>query len=759
MESQPLRFGPYVFFPFTGELCRNGRRVALRPQAAHVLHYLASRPGELVSREELNRALWDEGTFVDFSHGLTLCIYEIRAALHDDSSNPTYVETLPRKGYRFVATIEAESSSVAYECLSEEHFGSSRDPLAESTANRAIALLQSDAATNGSARTPRLLAVVGMIVAAGGIAFISSRPAAHQAVAAPSAARIVHGSALDSGAGLPLTGFEMPEAGPGEGRATVAVLPFENLGPEADAYLADGIADEVRGKLAGLRELAVIGSVSSNQYAASDKPLTEIARELGVDYLLTAAVRRETSDRDSRIRITTELVEVGESETPLPRWQETFDTGPAGLFEVQRKMATRVAELLHLSIGATESVRLAEKPTSSPAAYDAYIRARQLRAGGWGPVVCRQAITFIEEAVALDPRFAGAWAELAHARAVLYDYAPSPEGAENVRAAAETAIAVGPHVPSAHLVLGMYHFRVKNDAAVAATTYRRALELFPDNVGLLIALGQLEREAGNYDTALYLFRRAVALDPRSWSPRSMLAAALIFLRRPAEARAEAERGLALNPLQDYMIFEKTMTHLQEGDLAGARSASAMIPDSSAPRAIGAWLWMYPANSWVLENSQRDLVLRLGPGVFNDNRGRWGDALATEEWLRGNRSEARRWAEEGRKGYEVELLAGTDDPLIHGGLARVLAVLGRKGEAEWEAARAIDLAVSPRGVRLGWVLEAVAVAYVRTGDHEKAINTLERLLTVPHAITKEWLRVDPNYADLRGHPRFERLIRH
>ena len=113
-------------------------------------------------------------------------------------------------------------------------------------------------------------------------------------------------------------------------------------------------------------------------------------------------------------------------------------------------------------------------------------------------------------------------------------------------------------------------------------------------------------------------------------------------------------------------------------------------------------------------------------------------------------------EEGRKGYESQLLAGSDDPLTHGGLARVLAVLGRKAEAEAEAARAIELAVSPRGVRLGWVLEAVAVAYVRIGDHDRAVDTLERLLTVPHAITPAWLRIDPNYEDLRGHPRFERL---
>jgi DNA-binding winged helix-turn-helix (wHTH) protein/TolB-like protein len=757
MESQPLRFGPYVFFPSTGELCRNGRRVALRPQAARVLHHLASRPGELVSREELNRELWDEGTFVDFSHGLTLCIYEIRAALHDDSSNPIYVQTLPRKGYRFVAPIEVEPSSAVYQCLSEENSALSRPALADGSSSSSNALAPPGEAPIGSARASRLFAVIGVIVAAGGIAFISSRPAAHQAVAAPPATKLLQRSALLSGAGLPLTGFEMPQAGPAVPRATVAILPFENLGPAADAYLADGIADEVRGKLAGLRGLSVIGRASSLEYAATEKGLGEIAQELGVDFLLTASVLRERSPRNSRLSITAQLIGIEEKGTPSVHWRQTFDADLVDVFEVQTRIARRVAESLELSIGETEIRRLTEEPTSSLAAYEAYMRGRQLRAAGWGPVVCRQAITFIEEAVALDPRFAGAWAELAHARTVLYDYAPSAEGAENVRVAAETAIAVGPHEPGAHLVLGLYHLKVKNDVAVAAATYRRALELFPDNVALLIALGQLEREAGNYDVALFLLRRAVTLDPRSWGPRSMLAAALIFLRRPAEARAEAERGLALNPLQDYMIFEKTMTHLQEGDLAAARSASALIPDSSAPRAIGAWLWMYPANSWVLEQSQRDLVLRLGPGVFNDNRGRWGDALATEAWLRGNHAEARRWAEEGRKGYEEQRLAGADDPLILGGLARVLAVLGRNAEAQWEAELAIELADSTRGVRLGWILEAAAVAYVRTGNQDKAIDTLERLLTVPHAITPAWLRVDPNYADLRGHPRFERLI--
>jgi DNA-binding winged helix-turn-helix (wHTH) protein len=108
-----MRFGAYVFVPATGELIRKGRRASLRPQTAQVLTYLAERPGQLVSRDELNRELWSAETYVDFAHGLTLCIYEIRAALQDDSSAPTYVETLPRRGYRFIAPIGGEPESPA----------------------------------------------------------------------------------------------------------------------------------------------------------------------------------------------------------------------------------------------------------------------------------------------------------------------------------------------------------------------------------------------------------------------------------------------------------------------------------------------------------------------------------------------------------------------------------------------------------------------------------------------------------------------
>jgi DNA-binding winged helix-turn-helix (wHTH) protein len=106
--SPRIRFGPYAFDTETGELTKSGHRTALRPQAAHVLTYLASHSGQLVTREELREHVWGSETYVDFEHGLNLCIHEIRAALHDDANSPTYVETLPRRGYRFIGAVEPD---------------------------------------------------------------------------------------------------------------------------------------------------------------------------------------------------------------------------------------------------------------------------------------------------------------------------------------------------------------------------------------------------------------------------------------------------------------------------------------------------------------------------------------------------------------------------------------------------------------------------------------------------------------------------
>jgi eukaryotic-like serine/threonine-protein kinase len=545
----------------------------------------------------------------------------------------------------------------------------------------------------------------------------------------------------------------------------VAVLPFDSLGAPEDQFFAEGMADEVRGKISAIPGIAVIARASSSSYRGTDKTPQQIARELDVSYLLTATVRWQRTAEASRIRLSPELVEISGDGAPVMKWQHAYDGDLSDVFEVQGRIATQVAEALQVALDVKERRRLEKPLTSNLAAYEAYLRGLDAEASGWGPVVIRQSLTHYEDAVALDPKFGLAWARMANALARVYE--PGAHGdAARIRDAAERAIALAPEMPESHAALGQYYWAIARDEKKGLEVYRRALELFPDDAALLSQYGMILHDLGRYEEALAHLHRAADLDPRTWTIQARLAAAYMILRRPREALREAERGLAVNPTADYLIFEKVWSHLMLGDLAAAQAAVATIPEQAAPRAIGAVLWLYPANSWILTEAQRDLVVRLPPGSFNDDRGRWGDALSSEYWLRGDRAQAKRFAGEARQAYLQAISRAADDTLAHASLARVLSLMDDRDEAERILARATQLSQEqpdghgnrgPRLLELGWSLEALAVAHVRLGNHDRAVDTLERLLTVPHATTKAWLRIDPNFAPLRGHPRFGKLV--
>jgi tetratricopeptide (TPR) repeat protein len=162
-------------------------------------------------------------------------------------------------------------------------------------------------------------------------------------------------------------------------------------------------------------------------------------------------------------------------------------------------------------------------------------------------------------------------------------------------------------------------------------------------------------------------------------------------------------------------------------------------------------------SWVLDTAQRDLLLRLTPTAFGDNRAEWAYALATDQWLRGNLTEARKYAEEARKAFAEGLARAPDDPNLHAGLGAMLAIIGQRETAVREGERAVELTSIEKDGDTAWsALKYLAFIHTRLGHAEPAIDALERLLKAPYRITPGWLRVDPNFDSLRGNPRFEKL---
>jgi TolB-like protein/tetratricopeptide (TPR) repeat protein len=541
----------------------------------------------------------------------------------------------------------------------------------------------------------------------------------------------------------------------------VAVLPFENLGSAEDDYFVDGIADEVRAKLTSLPNLQVIARASSTPYKKTTKTPKQIAGELNTSYLLTATVRWEKAGGGSRVHVTPELVDVTRPDAPTSKWQQPFDASLTDVFQVQSDIASRVAEALGVALGAGDEKRLSEKPTKNLTAYDAYLKGeevwRQLTVGSLPGV--RRALGFYEQAVALDPGFAAAWARISWGTATLYNNsAPTPELAQRARETAEKAVALAPALPEAYLALGNYQRLVLKNYDRALEEYNRGHRVAAANADLLTATAMAEESLGQWEAAVERFRQANRLDPRSVRTHLRLTQALLFLRRYPEAREVSEKGLMVAPANLPLIENKAMTFLAEGNLDAAHGVIQATAGKVEPTALVAELANADDLVWVLDQAQRALLLRLTPGAFDEDRATWGFCLLQASALEADTDSVRKYAEIAAKAFEEQLRAAPDDALrrVLRGLA--LAYLGRKEEAIREGERAAGLLPVTSDAATGpYIQHQLARIYIVVGEPEKALDRLEPLLKVPYILSPGWLKVDPNFDPLRGNPRFRKLL--
>ena len=554
-------------------------------------------------------------------------------------------------------------------------------------------------------------------------------------------------------------GSTASSASPGVRR--VAVLPFENLGSPEDDYFADGMADEVRGKLTSIPGLQVIARASSTPYKKTTKAPRQIAEELNAAYLLTATVRWEKLEGTSRVHVSPELVDVTHPDAPTSKWQQPFDASLTDVFRVQSDIATKVAQALGVALGAGEEKRLSEKPTRNLAAYDAFLKGEEASRGMSvsDPPSLRKSLAFYEQAVALDPNFALAWAHGSVATSLLYSNgAPAPELAERARKAGEKAVALAPDRPDGYFALGAYQRMVGKQLKLSLEQYAKAQRLAPSNAELLAGVAVAEYSLGRWDAALEHARQAERLDPRSVLAVRRLGLTLSLLRRFRDAREVFDRALALAPSNLQLIERKAMTFLGEGDLAGARGVLQAAPKDVEPTALVAYLANYQDLVWVLDEGQRELLLRLTPSAFDEDRGTWGVCLAQAYALKNDPANVRVHAEEARKAVDEQLRESPDDAQRHVFLGLSLAYLGRRDEAIREGLRGAALQpVSKDAVQGPYVQHQLARIYILTGEPEKALDQLEPLLKIPYYLSPGWLKIDPTFDPLRNNPRFRKLV--
>jgi eukaryotic-like serine/threonine-protein kinase len=544
-----------------------------------------------------------------------------------------------------------------------------------------------------------------------------------------------------------------------EGGYRIAVLPFENEGTADDEYFADGMTDEVRSRLSAVPGLQVTARTSTRQYKKTTKAPHDIGRELSVDYLLTGTVRWSKGNGSDRVRVTPELVQVSNG---AAKWSVPFDTVMSDVFAVQSAIASHVAEKLNIALAAPTQQRLASRPTQNLEAYDEFLKGEQITSnvGTGDSRVLNAGIPHYERAVQLDSNFLEAWTQLARALAYVNNASPNVEAVEKNRVAAERAMMLGgANRPEGHLAFAQYLRDVKLDYEGARTHYDAGLKADPNNVDLIVGEAGVDAILGRFDDALARAQQAVKIDPRSVATMRRVPAVLHYLRRYPEELAAWDRALALAPDNLSMIQGKAFGYMALGQLDSVHALVAEKLKTVDTTALLVRFSLYQETMWALPPELWPKIVKLTPKDFDNDRGHWGLKLGHTYRLMGDTMHARMFGDTALAAFEKQLHDFPDRAQLRELVARAAALAGRKQEATMQADSALKLRETTNDASLRpYVLFQAARVFIQSGEYERALDLIERLITMPASdVTAAYLRIDPSFAPLKGNPRFEKLI--
>ena len=513
-SSRAVRFGPFEADLSSGELRKHGLRVKLQDQPFQILAMLLEHPGEVLTREELHRKLWATDTFVDFDHGLNNAINRLREALNDSAEAPRFVETLPRRGYRFIAQVDNSaaaptlplldaSSDVNAEALS--HAASEENPSVE---------------VSPPAKSRRTIEKFWLAATGVGVA-----------------------------AALVLCLYLVRERRFGAGSIriqSIAVLPLENLlGDPAQEYLVDGMTDGLTTSLAQMRGIRVISRTSAMRYKGTKKGLAEIAQELHVDAVVEGSISRS----NDAMRINAQLIYA-----PHDRhiWARSYEGVQSNLPVIENEIASDVAGKIGMPLTPGSSRLIPTVLSVNPDAYDFYLRAEPYY-GVETREANDEAVRLLEKSVAADTKFAAAYAALATAyrvRAFSVEPEKTDEWVEKSTAAVQKSLSLDANLAEGYVSRGYLLWSRANNWSYerAAADYRHALQLNPNLAEAHHQLANVYNHVGLLDRADEEIQKAVAVDPLNTGIRYRVGINLLY-------KGQYEESLSmLRDSQKFMPF-------------------------------------------------------------------------------------------------------------------------------------------------------------------------------------------------------------
>ncbi|HKR53320.1 MAG TPA: FlgO family outer membrane protein [Chthoniobacterales bacterium] len=549
----------------------------------------------------------------------------------------------------------------------------------------------------------------------------------------------------------------------GEENKSIAVLPFATLSDDRDdAYFADGVQDQILTNLAKVSDLKVISHTSVRQYkTGAERNIREIGRQLGVGYIVEGSVQRA---RD-RLRINAELID---ARTDSHIWAETYDRTAADLFAIQSELAQSIVTELKAKLSPQQKAEIEEGPTQDLDAFELYLQAKTIIDSYINATDVRaallQALKSLDEAIKRDPNFVSAYCYAARANDLLYffDLDPTPERITLAENAVNNALRLRPDSAEAHFARADYLFRCLRDYDRALEELAVARPGLPNSSPFFILSGYINRRRNHFPQAERDFSTAFAIDPRNPNAYNLLADTYVLERRFPEAVHVYDNVLAAGENVPIVYFRRVACiQSGTGDMGPLRDVLTKFPDmefAGGQTPVRVWISMldgsYARAEKLLADSPRRDFQDIDFSFYFPKS--WYEAMIARE--EGDTAKAAAAFRECRDILAQRLVIKPEHARTIAVLAQVDANLGQKDLAISEAQHAIDLMPTSKDIYDGaLVLEGLAQVYTWTGDRDRAIQTLQRLLSMPGYVNYGRLKLHPLWAPLRGDPRFEKIL--